>query len=193
MKIKPSYKDRMRELFSFGDDLENWELQTTFSDFVAEFVEFSGNEAEEIRTRITPIRARRGQVRFKEEYLSNLTQYTFEADPIGITEKSNTFLTHFYYEEPDIKWGLRSTYGDKFYSGYSFYPVIKLLKGLSYEFNISGKSINSIQKSINKLIENKSFIFNECPKEYAYSNSDEEYFDRDGAAVFKGFTLEEEN
>ena len=49
MKIKPSYKDRMRELFSFGDDLENWELQTTFSDFVAEFVEFSGNEAEEIR------------------------------------------------------------------------------------------------------------------------------------------------
>lgn len=191
MKIKPSYKDRMRELFSFGDDLENWKLQTTFREFIRENVEFSGNEAEEIRTRITPIRAARSKAERKAKWIQELTQEKFEEDPIGITESSKSNLPYSYRPDPDL-FHTVFTSGTEWDAEYSFYPAIKVLKGLSWRFNIDGKSILSFQKSIKKLIENKSFVFDELPKEYAYSNSEENYFDIDGAAVFKGFTLEGE-
>ena len=65
-----------------------------------------------------------------------------------------------------------------------------MLDNLEWKFNLTSDRVFSLLQAINKLIENKSFIFDEVPKEYDYKNKNKNDIDKVGAAVFVGFTLE---
>ena len=163
MKIKTGYEDHLRELFFFGDDLDNWKIKTTIDDFIHLYVDYSGNEAEEIKNRITPIRAARGSSNSKKKWLDELTQEKFERDPLSTIQNSKSYIVDSYYLDGEYQ----STWREDWYKKYSFYPVYRKLLNISSRFKTKSNIdfIKSMYFALAQLRENQSFIFDKSDKD----------------------------